>query len=325
MSVTNLPFIQQQIIRYGMTTYLALGLVGNILNCIMFTRPLYRRTPSSIYFISLAVAAIMHLIWSLFPLIYSLGHIDPQTQSLVYCKVRLYGTHTLSLCLRYILVFACADRFFTTRTSVTIRTISSMQMAVKFVFILCLACSLIAIHIPISMDIRSGVCGMFGLYKLIYAIYQTMLFSILPPVLMIIFSALTIHSLHQRHRNQVRARQRDRDFMRMVIAEVMVNVLTSIPYSTNLVYSVITYNIVDKSTQRLEIEAFITFLTLFLVYFISVTPFYIFILTSKPFRNEFINIFAKCWKTYIVRRTQVNPINDQNIMATNNGRMAPNN
>ena len=41
MPVTNLPLIQQQIIRYGMTSYLALGLIGNILNCIMFTRPLY--------------------------------------------------------------------------------------------------------------------------------------------------------------------------------------------------------------------------------------------------------------------------------------------
>ena len=100
--------------RYGMTTYLALGLVGNILNCIMFTRPLYRRTPSSTYFISIAVVGIIYLIWSLFPLIYTLNHIDPQTQSLVYCKARLYGTHTLSLCIRYTVVLACADRFFVT-------------------------------------------------------------------------------------------------------------------------------------------------------------------------------------------------------------------
>jgi hypothetical protein len=171
------------------------------------------------------------------------------------------------------------------------------------------------------MDIRSGVCGMFGLYKLIYSFYQMTVVGIVPPVLMIIFSTLTIHSLHQRHGNQGRARQRDRDFMRMAIAEVMVNIFTSIPSSANLIYGAITYNIPDKSTQRLEIESFITFLTQFLLYFISVAPFYIFILTSKPFRNEFINILIKCWDKYIVRRTQVIPINNRNVTATINGRV----
>ena len=166
------------------------------------------------------------------------------------------------------------------------------------------------------MDIRSGVCGMFGLYKLIYSFYQITVNAIVPPVLMIIFSALTIRSLHRRHGNQVNARQRDRDFMRMVIAEVMVNILTSLPSSANLVYGVVTYNVTDKSTQRLEIEAFITFLTTFLIYFNSVTPFYIFILTSTPFRNEFINIFVKCWNKCIARRVQVIPVNDDNVMAT---------
>ena len=113
--------------------------------------------------------------------------------------------------------------------------------------------------------------------------------------------------------------------MRMIIAEAMVNVLILTPYSANLVYSAVTYNVVDKSVQRLEIEAFITFLTQFLVFFISVTPFYIFMLTSEPFRNEFINRIVKCWKKCIPRRGQINPVYDQNEMATINGRVAPDN
>ena len=107
MPVTILPFIQQEMIRYGMTIYFALGLVGNILNCIMFMGPLYRRTSSSIYFLSLSMIAIIYLIWSVVPLIYTLDHIDPQTQSLFYCKVRLYSTHVLvnvSAILSYLLL-----------------------------------------------------------------------------------------------------------------------------------------------------------------------------------------------------------------------------
>ena len=101
----------------------------------------------------------------------------------------------------------------------------------------------------------------------------------------------------------------------MVIAEVMVNIFTSIPYSGSLVYRAVTYNFADKSTPRLEIESFISFFTQFLLYLIGVAPFYLFILTSKPFRNEFINIFVKCWNKYIIRRVRINPINDQNVTA----------
>ena len=323
MPVTNLPFVQQEMIRYGMTSYLALGLVGNIFSCIIFSRPLYRRTPSSIYLCSVSICSIIYLLWTITSYIYALDHIDLQTQSLVYCKVRLFGTHNLGQCIRYIVVFACIDRFFVTRTNVRIRALSSPQIALKFVFIICIVCFVIGIHIPIFMDIRGNICGMFGLYKVIYPIYQIMVVGILPPVLMVIFSTLAVHSLHQRHGNQIFARQRDRDFMRMVIAEAMVTVLTAFPSSVNLVYGAVTYNVVDKSAQRLEIEAFITFLTQFIVFFISVIPFYIFILTSKPFRIEFINIFVKCWKKCVARRGQVNPVNDQNEMTTINGRVAP--
>ncbi len=305
-------------IRYGMTFYLALGLVGNICNCIMFTHHSHHRTASSIYFLALSIFSIMYLIWSVVPFIYTLNHIDPQTQSLFYCKVRLYGSNILGEYLRYVIVFACADRFFATRTNVRIRSLNSVSIAIKLVFIMCIVCAIIAIYMPISLNIISGVCAMSAVYKLIYAIYQITLVSILPPVLMSIFSILTIRSLHQRHGGQIHAGQRDRYLMRMVIAEVILNIVTSIPYSVNLIYGKITSNVVNKSAQRLEIESFIGFVVQFLLYMISVAPFYLFILTSKPFRNNFINILVKCWEKYILRRVRIVPLNVQNKTTTIN-------
>ncbi len=183
-------------IRYGMSIYFVLGIVGNIFNCMMFTRHLYRRTPSSIYFLSLSIFGIMYLIWSILPLLYTLNHTDPRNQSVFYCKVNFYGTHVLGVCLRYVVVFACIDRFFATRTDIHLRSLITVQMATKFVFIMCPICFVIGIHIPILMNIRDGVCGMFDLYAFIYPFYQTILVGILPPVLMSIFSTLSIRSLH---------------------------------------------------------------------------------------------------------------------------------
>ncbi|CAF1418738.1 unnamed protein product [Adineta steineri] len=320
MAVTSLPLIQQALTRYGMTTYFALGLVGNICNCIMFTRRSYRHQPSSIYFISLSIFAIIILTWSFIPIFYGFNHIDPQTQSLVYCKIRFYGTLVSSQLFRYTVVLACFDRFFATRTNIRIRSLHSVQKAKKFVLIICVIWIIASIHIPIFMELNNSVCGMFGVYKLFFSIYQIIFVAVLPPILMSIFSALTIHSLHRQHATQVRFRQRDRYLLRMVISEVLINILTTIPYSSNLIYSIIASYVVNKSAQRLEIESFINFFTQFIVYLMSVVPFYLFIATSKPFRYEFINIIVTCWSKFMPRQIRITPSNGQVITAALNVR-----
>ncbi|CAF1386817.1 unnamed protein product [Adineta steineri] len=286
----------------------------------MFTRHSYRRTPSSIYLLFLSICGFIYLPWSTVPIIYALDHIDPQTQSIVICKTRLYITHTLGVFIRYCLVFASADRFFVTRPNVRIRSLSSVPLAIKLIVIMCIIGSLIAIHLPILMNIKDGVCGMFGIYTLIYAIYQTVVIVIIPPVLMSTFSFLTIRSLQERHHDaQVRTRQRDRYLTRMVTAEVIASIIISAPYSANLIYTAFTYNIVNKSPQRVEIESFIAFFSIFFLYLISVVPFYLYILTSKTFRKEFINLFVNFWYKYIIRRVRIVPHNDLITIAPNNG------
>ncbi|CAF3933921.1 unnamed protein product [Adineta steineri] len=318
MATTNLPFVQQEMIRYGMSIYFALGLIGNICNCIMFTRPLYRRSPSSVYHFSFSICALLYLIWTVSPQLYTLHYPDLQKESILYCKTRLYGSVVLGLYFRYILVCACADRFFATRVDVRLRSLSSVKVAIVLIVITFIVCVLVAIHIPILMDIRSNTCGMFGLYKLIYAFYQIMTNSVLPPASMIIFSALTIRSLHQRHTALMHARNRDRHLLRMVIAEVVVNIITAVPYSANLIYGVATYYVDNKSAQRLEIESFMTFLAQFVIYMLSVAPFYLFLFVSKPYRNEFINIMATCQTKCIRRRNRTMQAKVQNQTVTIN-------
>jgi hypothetical protein len=313
MPVTDLPDIQQDMIRYGTVLCFGLGLVGNICNCIMFTRQLPRRGPSSIYFLYLSIFSTIYLFWSVTPLLYSLNYGDPQTQSVVYCKLRLYGIHVLGQYLRYAVVFACADRFFASHSHARFRQLSSVRIAIKLLFLMTIGWPIVGIHLPVLMDLRGGVCEIIGSYKLVYAIYQITLVGIFPPVLMIIFSALTIRRLHQRHERHTRAKQRDRNLLRMVIAEVLINVITSIPFSLNLVYGGIGHDDADKSARRLEIEAFLSFVTHFLIYFISVAPFYLFLVTSEPFRKEFIKLLIQCWCKSTLRQGQGNPSYERKI------------
>jgi hypothetical protein len=194
-----------------------------------------------------------------------------------------------------------------TQPNVRIRLFSSTLTANILVIIVCPLWICLGCHMPILMQIRNGVCGMDAVYKFIYAIYQLTLAGLLPPALMSIFSLLTIHSLHQRHANQERAKRRDRDLIRMVFAQVIVNISTCIPYSINLLYGAITYYVAGKSAQRLEIEAFVTFVAQFIIYLISVNSFYMFLFTSKRFRIDFINIVLRYWYKHILRRSEVTP------------------
>ena len=82
---------------------------------------------------------------------------------------------------------------------------------------------------------------------------------------MSVFGFLTVRSLHQRHAASTHVRQKDRDLMRMLIAEIIINVFTSIPFSANLLYGAATFFVVDKSAERVEIEAFVSFVSQFLI------------------------------------------------------------
>jgi hypothetical protein len=166
------------------------------------------------------------------------------------------------------------------------------------------------------MDIRGGVCGMFGFYKFFYPIYQCILVGILPPVLMSVFGYLTARSLRQRHAANEHIRRKDNDLMRMLIAEIMINIFTSIPFSANLLYGTVTFNVVGKSAQRVEIEAFANFVSQFMIHMLSVAPFYLFLISSKTFRREFTQIIVGWWYKYILRRARVAPITGQTTAIT---------
>lgn len=313
MAVTILPSIQLAIIIYVVNFYLALGIIGNLFNCIIFLRHSYRKAPTSFYFLCASIFSLFYLPWTVFPFIYSLNHADPHVESLVYCKMRLYLTHVSGQIIRFFVVFACIDRYVTTQANVRIRSWSSYRVAVSISIIMIPMCFLVAIHLPICMDLRNGVCGMFDTYKIVYPFYIVVMIGIIPPVLMIRISFATIRNLRQRHNlegrsNRRRVKEKDRDFMRMLISEVTINVIASIPYASTLVYEAAT-NFPNKSAQRIEIETFIIFLTTITINMIEVAPFYIFFSTSKLFRKEFSKLFVHVWYKYIYRRTRVMPIN----------------
>jgi hypothetical protein len=125
---------------------------------------------------------------------------------------------------------------------------------------------------------------------------------------MSVFGYLTARSLRQRHAANEHIRRKDNDLMRMLIAEIMINIFTSIPYSAYLLYGAVTFNVVNKSAERIEIEVFINFMTQVLIHMLSVAIFYLFLISSKTFRREFTQIIVGWWYKYILQRARVAPV-----------------
>ena len=304
--MTNLGLIQRELTRYGITIYLILGILGNIFNCIIFTHRRFRFRPSSIYFLSLSILAIVHLIWSVAPFLYTLNYPDHQIESLVYCKIRVYISHATGQCLRYIVILACIDRYLVACGAIRFHQLHSLTFSINLVLVVCLCWFVSSIHLPILWTIRDGVCSQFDLYKLIFVIYRLIFSGILPPILMSLLNILTIRTVHRLQTFHTRRKPNERYLLRMVIAEVMINIFTSIPYSIHLIYQAATHFVSDKTIDRLEIESFLSFIAQLFIYLNNVAPFYLFVIASKPFRDHLMNLF-KC--SY--RQIRITPLNHQ--------------
>jgi len=128
---------------------------------------------------------------------------------------------------------------------------------------------------------------------------------------MAIFGYLTYRNMRQlhlriqpidNHRRNITVQSRDRDLLKMVLAEVIVHLITIFLYPLILLeIAITTYMGIVKSIDHIQIENFImTIATLF--FFINVgSRFYIFFAISKIFRNDLKKIFKLFWNRFIRR------------------------
>ncbi len=118
-------------------------------------------------------------------------------------------------------------------------------------------------------------------------------FGLVPYILMAIFGTLTLKNIsasrrciHPLRTNEVNLptkiiQKRDRDMALLVLIEVIVSFVCTLPYSIDSLYSVLTSNIPNKSIERLQIESFLVFITMsFLLYLKYSTTFYVYMITS---------------------------------------------
>jgi hypothetical protein len=291
--MSSLANIQEYLTRYGMSVYLIFGNLGNLFNIIIFCQRSHRNNSCSLYLLVASIMNIFILNFGVIPTIYSLNHINPETYSIVYCKLRLYLIHSALMISRSMIVLACIDRFAVCSSSKRIQSFCQPKIAVYFIILTSFSWPIIASHILVLLTIKSGRCNAYGKYSLIYSIYSFIVAGFLPPTLMIIFGFLTIRSLRRIH-SRVRPNiirishihRKDYYLLVMLMCEVIVYLISTIPYPIQTLYLTITKDMI-KSSFRIQIETFVTFMAYsFLIYINSASTFYIYISTSRTYRHQ---------------------------------------
>lgn len=297
--------IQSYFTRYGLSTLLALGNFGTLCNIVIFCCSRKHRANScSLYLLASACFNLLAINLGLVTILYSLDHQDPAILSEFFCKGKVYAIHIVFNTSRWLVVLACADRFAVCHMQAYIRAWSSPHFARRAIALVACLWPLIALHVPIWQGIHPGGCGPSGVYALGWGIYQFIIVGIFPPLLMTIFSILTTKNLRViRARMQagvsattVQLQPRDISMMRMVSAEIVVYILSTIWNPISQLYATISNGFVtDKSISRKQIEAFTLYLTMsFLVYVNFCATFYIYLAASRSFRREFKRLITPC-------------------------------
>jgi len=328
LSTIDILTLIQQYLTIILGILLVIGVVGNILNCLVFLRKRLRSNPCSIFFVGASIANITVMIYYIIPTIYSSYHSPLEDTNLIYCKLRLYIRNILLAISRSYLILACVACYAQSSRNVRIRNFCRLKIVLRIVFILPLIWCIIPLHIPLLTSIQNGQCLMWnGAGALYHAIYICFVAAILPTSLMIIFSLLAYRNLRKMLRNihpiagreegsgqhfgRVRLHRSDRQLSKMLFVQIIVYMIFTISYPIQSIYNA-TILIIGRSEseERAAIENFALFIaSSFLINCYCAASFFVF-LTSNAFRKGLRKVFISICSRHlrINNRRQTMPI-----------------
>lgn len=287
--------------RYCLTILLILGTIGLILNTLIFTRNTFRKNSCVHYFLASTIANYFVVFFILPSRILSDGfNIDPGRYNLYYCKIRFYTYFTSKSLASWFIVLACLDRKMSSSQSVRRRAFARLQTSRQLIAITTIIGLIFYGHVLVFYDIEDGECdARTGSYRIFNDSIYLIGYSILPPLLMLFFGIWTIVSTRRLRRIVPRIgrrlgslNHRDNTLMLMLILQVGLISITSIPHAVQKLYSTLTYYIPkDSFTKSVEDISIIIIRTV--SFFSHSCTFYILTLSGKVFREELCKIIKE--------------------------------
>ncbi|UJR10305.1 hypothetical protein I4U23_014511 [Adineta vaga] len=305
-TVLTLRFAIKQITIYFGFFILITGLIGGILNVIIFTSlKTFRETTCAFYLTFASIVGMGQLLTALFIRILSDGFsLDPRTNSW-FCKIYFSLSNWCLVVWFTSISLATIDQFLAMSKY---RHLSSLYLAKRFILIGCLFWFIHTIFILIYWDVSSGICTVINPIFSIYFTHFTLpiLYGCLPLCIMIVFALLAFHrarTLTRQQMNIVRL-SRDRQLTAMVLVYVIYIIIAVIPFTSFYIYSLNIYTI--DPFERVSNGLVVT-ITILIEYSMLNAGFYIYCCVSERFRKQLMHvIFNICINRWHIYRNQQN-------------------
>lgn len=167
--------------------------------------------------------------------------------SIIFCKIKFYLSNVTSILPSSLIVLACVDRLMLSSSSAKVRSWSQPQFAYRLMIGVSIFWLIFSIHCFIGATIVAGpsysICYIEpGVYTLFVALNSIIFHYLLPPILMIILGLLTIVNVRRTQRRvhprvgYGYSRRKDRHLLHMLLFQVVVNIIFTIPAGVFQVY-----------------------------------------------------------------------------------------
>ncbi|CAF0905014.1 unnamed protein product [Rotaria sordida] len=296
---TIYTFATQQISIYFGIPILIGGVLGGILNIIVFLSLQTFRESSCAFFLTImSFVNIGQLITGLLSRIMISGfNIDWTETSLFYCKFRISCLQVCALTSYTCMCLAVIDQLLATSLQPHWQQYLNTKKAYRLcaiVFVIWLLHSVPSlIWYNLSFSVRTGKVGCVitnPIFQQYYTyVYLLILAGVLPIIIDIIFGSIAYSNVRQIPYRTIPLirRELDKQLTTMVLVQVVFKVFIIIPY-ISVLFILNTANLSNNSINVTQLN------------FVSFSPFYIYICVSKRFRQQFIHVISiivfKQWK-----------------------------
>ncbi|CAF0775968.1 unnamed protein product [Adineta ricciae] len=291
-TVDYLNFISQQVHIYFGLTILILGVIGDILNVIIFTTlKTFRETACAFYLTTVSLVNVCQLLIGLVIRILSDGfNMDIRKRSSV-CKIHIF---VIVWCLLTSISGLCLATIDQCVSMTRYRRFSNLPAARRNVLIICTVWSLYSIWFNRYWDVSSGDCTIINSNIIIYAtrFHFPILIGCLPISIMVTFSLLAYYHARSYIRQPINIiyLSRDRQLTAMTLIHVLLFIITTLPYVIFYIYS--WYRTGQDPTQ-VALHNLLYAIIILIDFVVYGGSFYLYCCVSERFRKQFIYVVAK--------------------------------
>ncbi|CAF1105908.1 unnamed protein product [Adineta steineri] len=298
--ITALKFDATQVAIYGGITVFIPGVLGELLNTIVFlSLRTFRQNSCAFYLTIMSIVNIGQLFAGLLArvMLYVIDY-DGTESSLFYCKFRLYFSHICVMTSLTCFCLATIDQYCATSSNPRFQQLCNIKLAQRLVIIFSF---IWAVHgIPYAVLYYHSVSSTTGkvscvMTNTIYLQYRAyfivlILLGFLPLSITALFGFMAYRNVQRspHYTKPLIRRELDRQLTVMVLVQVLVNIFTLLPYAIVNILSLQmenTNNLLLKTQIQLASN-----ITLIMYYVYYANPFYIYICASERFRRQLIHV-----------------------------------